>query len=133
MGSTTSSPPGEILFVDDEEPIARLGHDLLELLGFKSVAVTSPRHAIGMLESEPNRFSLLIVDLKMHEMNGLDLLCVLRRKKPELAAVVMSGLWDSNIIMELRRTPKLWSLCKPFTAQDLETVVRKALTPTSST
>jgi len=127
MDTTTSSPPGEILFVDDEEPIARLGHDLLDLLGFRAVSVTSPKRALELVNGEPKRFSLLIVDLKMNEMNGLDLVSGVRESQPELPVVLMSGLWDSNVIMEMKRTKKLWSLSKPFTARDLESAVRQAL------
>jgi len=127
MAGTDSVPPGEILFVDDEEPIAQLGQDLLELLGFRALSETSPKRALELIEKDPGRFSLLIVDLKMQEMNGLDLISSVRRTKPDLPVLLMSGLWDSNIIMELKRTKKLWSLSKPFTARDLEVAVRQAL------
>lgn len=127
MDVASSPPPGEILFVDDEEPIARLGHDLLDLLGFRSAALTSPREALELLRAEPNRFSLLVVDLKMAEMNGLDLANAMRQTKPDLPVVLMSGLWDSNIIQELRTSRRIWSLSKPFTSRDLESTVRKAM------
>jgi DNA-binding NtrC family response regulator len=127
MAGSTSSSPGEILFVDDEEPIARLGQDLLDLLGFRALSVTSPRRALELIEKEPDRFCLLIVDLRMQEMNGLDLVNGVRQTKPDFPVILMSGLWDSNIILELKRTKKLWSLSKPFTARDLEVAVRQAL------
>jgi DNA-binding NtrC family response regulator len=127
MDVTTGPPPGEILFVDDEEPIARLGHDLLDLLGFHAAALTSPRKALDMLRAEPDRFALLVVDLKMAEMNGLDLAVAMRKTKPDLPVILMSGLWDSNIIQELRSSRRIWSLSKPFTSKDLESTVRKAM------
>jgi len=127
MDVTAGSPPGEILFVDDEEPIARLGQDLLDLLGFKAAAATSPCQALEWVRAEPGRFALLVVDLKMAEMNGLDLAAAIRQVRPDLPVILMSGLWDSNIIQELRAVKRVWSLSKPFTAKDLETTVRKAL------
>jgi DNA-binding NtrC family response regulator len=127
MDVAASPPPGEILFVDDEEPIALLGQDLLDLLGFRAASLTSPRKALEWVRAEPERFSLLVVDLKMAEMNGLDLVSAMRQAKPDMPVVLMSGLWDSNVLQELRTSTRIWSLSKPFTAKDLESTIRKAM------
>ena len=51
----------------------------------------------------------------------------MRQTKPDLPVVLMSGLWDSNIIQELRTSRRIWSLSKPFTSKDLESTIRKAI------
>jgi len=65
-------PSGDerILFIDDEESIAKLGHQRLERLGYKVEAKTSPIEALELFRAKPDLFDLVITDLTMPKMTG---------------------------------------------------------------
>jgi len=86
----------KILFVDDDPDVLELYQDVLSKLPSRPevrVATTGAR-ALAMLDAEP--FRLLICDLKMPRMDGLQVLSIVRRRYPELRTVVMTGLVDEE-------------------------------------
>jgi CheY-like chemotaxis protein len=86
----------KILLVDDDEQMLELYQTLLEQLPSRpEVQVcNSGARAIAMLESEP--FTMLITDLRMPKMDGLQVLAIVRRKFPHLRLVVLTGLLDEE-------------------------------------
>jgi len=62
-----------ILFVDDEEALARLGKKMLERLGYRVTMKTSALEAIAAVRDQPKPFDLVITDLTMPVMNGTKL------------------------------------------------------------
>jgi len=89
--------PYKILILDDEADWLELCRDVFAQLPSKPEirTCTSSSRALGMLDSEPYR--LLILDLKMPRMDGLQVLSVVRRRYPELRTVVLSGLEDEEL------------------------------------
>lgn len=88
--------PYKILVLDDDADWLELCREVFSRLPSKPeirTAISSPR-ALGMLDSEP--FRLLICDLKMPRMDGLQVLSVVRRRYPQLRTVVLSGLEDDE-------------------------------------
>ena len=86
----------KILLVDDDEQMLELYQALLEQIPSHpevQVCNTGAR-AIAMLESEP--FTLLITDLRMPKMDGLQVLAIVRRKFPQLRIVVLTGVLDEE-------------------------------------
>src|SRR5208283_143687 len=86
----------KILLLDDDEQMLDLYQELLKQLPSKpEVHVSnSGARAIALLESEP--FSLLITDLRMPKMDGLQVLAIVRRKYPQLRIVVLTGVLDEE-------------------------------------
>ena len=86
----------KILLLDDDEMMLELYQELLKQLPSKpDVQVcNSGARAIAMLESEP--FTLLITDLRMPKMDGLQVLAIVRRKFPQLRIVVLTGVLDEE-------------------------------------
>src|SRR5580693_8391595 len=86
----------KILLLDDDEQLLELYQELLqELPSQPEVRVSnSGARAIAMLESEP--FTLLITDLRMPKMDGLQVLAIVRRKFPQLRIVVLTGVLDEE-------------------------------------
>ena len=80
-----------ILLVDDDPDLLDVFRDILGRLPSQPVIRTASTgaRAIAMLEAEP--VSLLICDLKMPKMDGLQVLSIVRRKYPELRTVVLTG------------------------------------------
>jgi DNA-binding NarL/FixJ family response regulator len=86
----------KILLLDDDTDWLALCRELLDALPSKPEIVTAntARRALTLLEGESIR--LLICDLKMPRMDGLQLLAIVRRRYPELRTVVLSGLEDEE-------------------------------------
>jgi CheY-like chemotaxis protein len=88
--------PHKILILDDDADWLDLCREIFSQLPSKPEIRTasSSARALGMLDSET--FRLLICDLKMPRMDGLQVLSVVRRRFPELRTVVLSGLEDEE-------------------------------------
>src|SRR5271156_6696885 len=86
----------KILLLDDDEQILELYQELLRQLPSQpEVHVSnSGARAIALLESEP--FTLLITDLRMPKMDGLQVLAIVRRKFPHLRIIVLTGVLDEE-------------------------------------
>src|SRR6185312_11672792 len=86
----------KILVLDDDPVFLELYKEWLEQLPSKPEihTSTSGARAMALLESEP--FRVLISDLKMPKMDGLQVLSIVRRRFPELRTVVMTGVADEE-------------------------------------
>ncbi len=86
----------KILLLDDDEQTLEIYQELLRQLPSKpEVHVSnSGARAIALLESEP--FTLLITDLRMPKMDGLQVLAIVRRKFPHLRLIVLTGVLDEE-------------------------------------
>src|SRR2546429_5476362 len=85
-----------ILWVDDDpDLLAMYGELLAQLPSRPAVHTASGGHrAMAMLEAEP--FRLLVCDLKMPKMDGLQVLSIVRRKYPQLRTVVLTSVADEQ-------------------------------------
>jgi len=86
----------KILVLDDDEDWLALSRELLADLPSKPEirTVTSGTRALALLETEP--FRLLVCDLRMPRIDGLQVLAIVRRRFPELRTVVLSALEDEE-------------------------------------
>jgi CheY-like chemotaxis protein len=86
----------KILLVDDDSDVLEMYQDVLSQLPCKPEVHTaaSGARAIALLESEAYR--LLITDLKMPQMDGLQVLSIVRRKFPKLRTVVLTSVMDEQ-------------------------------------
>jgi PAS domain S-box-containing protein len=82
---------GRILFVDDEEVLARLGQALLEHLGYDVAAYTNSLDALKAFQAEPYRFDLVITDQTMPAMTGATLVEELRRIRSDIPIILCTG------------------------------------------
>jgi CheY-like chemotaxis protein len=92
--ATQNRPHGhgqKILLVDDETVLTAMFHRLLTRLNYSATACNSPREAIELFRKNPAQFDLVITDLTMPEMNGLNVARQLRAIRPELPVILASG------------------------------------------
>jgi len=110
----------KILLLDDDEQMLELYQALLEQIpSHPEVQVcNSGARAIAMLESEP--FTLLITDLRMPKMDGLQVLAIVRRKFPLLRIVVLTGVPDEEYRSRAyaQGVEMFWQ--KPASAEDIQ-------------
>jgi signal transduction histidine kinase/ActR/RegA family two-component response regulator len=80
-----------ILVVDDEESLVLLAEEVLASLGYEPVGCVGASEALRLFHAAPERFDAVVTDAIMPEMSGLELLAELRRVRPELPVMLVSG------------------------------------------
>lgn len=96
MGSTVATARSKILLVDDDQDFLEVYWEILKRLPSNPEVHTASTgaRALALLESEP--FHLLIVDLNMPKMDGLQVIAIARRKYPKLRIVVWTCIADEQ-------------------------------------
>jgi CheY-like chemotaxis protein len=120
-----------ILFVDDEEPLAKMGKAVLERLGYRVTAQTSPAGALARLQAQPEAFDLVITDFNMPGMNGTALGEQALALQPRLRLILTTG-YSASINAERARALGFRELLpKPYDMRDLGETVRRVLAESS--
>ncbi|MFC1884562.1 PAS domain S-box protein [Thermodesulfobacteriota bacterium] len=116
-----------ILFVDDEENLVQVVQQMLEHLGYKVTAKTSPIEALETFKSKPEIFDLVITDQTMPNMTGEKLAKKFIQIRPKIPIILCSGF--SGIMSESKAIAigiKAYVI-KPFLMMDLAKKVREVL------
>ena len=87
-------PRGRILFVDDEKDIIDFGEAVLIREGHEVTAVRDSREALTLFRKDPGAFDLLITDLTMPHLPGLQLATEVTSLRPELPVILITGVSD---------------------------------------
>jgi PAS domain S-box-containing protein len=114
-----------ILVADDEPEIVDLCSRLLIGQGYAVQSAMSGEEAIAHLEAEP--FDLLVIDIKMPDMDGLTVLRRGRELNPDLAAVVITGFATMDSALEAMHSGARGFVLKPFGLQEFIQVAAEAL------
>ncbi len=118
--------PARILLVEDDDAVRLLTRQLLEHFGYEVADAPSAARALEMFASAEPPFHLVVTDVSMPEMDGIELVRQLRRVDPSLRALLFTGYSE-----ELSRHPAdlhgVPVLAKPFSAEALAAAVRQAL------
>jgi len=112
-----------VLIVDDNPNMSNLLSDMLEVFDFSSQRAADGEEALSILHQQD--FSLLITDLRMPKMTGLELLKAVKDQYPELPVVVITGYSTEATEQELVSAKADGFLNKPFRMNDIESVLRK--------
>ena len=124
---TPTSRSATVLAVDDEEAIRELVVTVLRHAGFDVVAASDGVEAVEAIQTEPDRFDLIVLDVMMPRLNGLEALAEIRRTHPTLPVVLSSGYAGTGLSDRVTRDPHLRQLPKPYRARELLRIVREAL------
>jgi signal transduction histidine kinase len=123
--SESSAMSHRILIVDDEPSITGFCHRLVERLGFETRLADSGEAALEILEQES--IDLLLADIVMPGISGVELLVAARARVPDMAAILMTGHGDIALVIEALRAGADDFLLKPFGAGDLAGAIDRAL------
>jgi DNA-binding NtrC family response regulator len=115
-----------VLVVDDDRNLRRLTARMLRAQGYRAMEAGSGMEALQMLQSDPG-ISLVVTDIVMPEMDGLDLADRAMADLPALRVVLMTGHAPQLSTQLEAREHRLPVLLKPFTAEQLAEKVREAL------
>jgi signal transduction histidine kinase/CheY-like chemotaxis protein len=116
-----------VLVVDDEPGIAALCKRVISRAGYDVVALTDPRVAIEYIQQ--NHVDLLVVDIRMPEVDGFDVISRAQMVQPDVAVLVMTGFGTVETAIRALRQGVDGLLLKPFEKSDeLLSAVRQVLT-----
>ncbi|MBN2723381.1 MAG: response regulator [Deltaproteobacteria bacterium] len=114
---------GTILFVDDEKPVRRAGEKLLKRLGFNVLLAADGLEAIDIFERRQTEISLVILDMAMPGMGGLETMEKLREIRSDIKIVLSSGFSDADSGSGLEGVDAF--LPKPYGFKRLAEILKK--------
>ncbi len=117
--------PNKILVVDDSPQISKALSDLLSASGYSVRTAPSAERALQILESAT--FDLIITDLKMTGMTGIDLAKQVLQKTPGLPVVILTGYGDMDSVINALRLGVADYLKKPFSIDEVTSVVEREI------
>jgi DNA-binding response OmpR family regulator len=119
-----SSQPGlpgsrSILVVDDASIVRRLAYRLLSEAGYRVFEASSTIEALEVLNMPSGRVDLVLVDVVMPEVSGVDLVRLVRERWPGTRVLFMSAHAAEVLVREGIANPSVPFLAKPFTREEL--------------
>jgi two-component system cell cycle sensor histidine kinase/response regulator CckA len=117
-----------ILLADDDDAIRRVTARILERAGYTVLAASDGAAAVRLAEQHDGQIHLLVSDLMMPGMNGLQLAAQLRVIRPSLPTLFLSGYADATALSERPLHPSERFLQKPFGNDELLATIFGILT-----
>jgi DNA-binding NtrC family response regulator len=116
-----------ILVVEDDRNVRRLIVRTLSQSGFTALEAGSADAGLAVFQEKPGAINLVIVDMVMPGMSGLDLAAELERLRPEVKILYISGYGNSIAMESIARQWPTFVLLKPFTRWMLVSRVQELL------
>lgn len=123
--------PTSILVVDDEQQVCNLIRDGLTQSGLDCVTVTKPQEALKLLQK--GGFRVLVSDIVMSEMTGLDLLSYSRKSVPTCKVILITGVDDADYLAKAISMGAHDYFYKPFEIEQLVESISQAISEDSHT
>jgi len=118
-------PLANILVVDDSEAICRALRDVLTMSGYAVRTAPSGERALQILETA--QMDLVITDLKMSGISGIQLLKKIKERTPALPVVILTGFGDMDSVIEAMHSGVADYLKKPFSVNEVLQVTEREL------
>ena len=118
-------PMAKILVVDDERRVRRAFENILAGKGYLVVAVRTAEDALGRLEDEA--YDLVLLDIQLPGMNGLDALARIKQLRVTLPVIVMTGQGTMDTAIEATKRGAFDYQLKPFEPAEMLRTIAKAL------
>lgn len=116
-----------ILVVDDETSILGITQQTLEACGYRVLTAADGAEAMGLFAMHRDEIALVLTDVMMPVMDGIALTSALRRLRPDVRLIAMSGLSDPGSKARLQQAEIRHLLTKPYSAEALLRMLRRAL------
>ncbi len=117
-----------ILIVDDEPGVCRSIEKVLTRMGHHTTTALSAPAALESLQADQG-FDLIVTDLMMPQVNGIELLKIAKASWPNIPVLVITGYASIASAVEATQLGAANYLAKPFTPEELQAAVREALAP----
>ena len=116
-----------ILFVDDEPALVDIGMRMLFSMGYHVTGAASSQEALDMFRAEPQSFDLVITDMTLPKMTGIDLSREMLKIRPDIPIILCSGIREASIEAQVKIIGIKAYLTKPLTRRELSGVIREVL------
>jgi CheY-like chemotaxis protein len=116
-----------ILLVDDEVALVRLGEEMVAKLGYDPVGLSSSAEALELFRAEPERFDAVLSDEAMPGLTGSELTVEIRKIRPNIPVVLMSGYVTPSLSARARDAGVFEVLAKPLASHDIARSLASAL------
>jgi two-component system cell cycle sensor histidine kinase/response regulator CckA len=118
---------GNILFVDDEESIVSIGKEMLTSLGYDVDVKFSSLDALYAFQANPNSFDLVITDMTMPNMTGIDLAREMLKIRPEIPIILTTGFSELINEKKAKEMGIRELIMKPFSLNNLAQSVKQLI------
>ncbi len=119
--------PATVLLVEDDDAVRAVTRRALERYGYSVLAAAGGEEALDTMERYPGRIDLLLTDIMMPGMNGVEVAARVLEARPGIRVFYMSGYADQDLVGQGLLKPGTHFLQKPFTPQELGGRVREVL------
>ena len=116
----------KILFVDDEENILRSLKRLFLDENYEVFTATNGNEGLKLLEE--HKFSLILSDYRMPEMNGVDFLKLAKEKSPDTIRIILTGFADVSVAISAINEGEVYKFIeKPWEGENLKVQIKRAV------
>jgi CheY-like chemotaxis protein len=116
-----------VMIVDDERALVALAEETLAALGYEPAGFDSSVAALEAFRAEPQRFDLVLTDETIPDLSGVELAREIRRVRPDLPIVLMSGYSGAQLSERAHAAGVDELLRKPLVARDIAEALGRAL------
>ena len=116
-----------ILFIDDEKPLVDLGKEMLESLGYSVTIKTNSLEALETFRAKPDAFDLIITDVTMPAMTGIELAKELMAIRPDIPIILCTGFSELINEKQAKEMGIQEFVMKPFVIGKHAKIIRKVL------
>ena len=117
-------PEGSILIVDDDAFVRTLLRDMLSPRGYALAEAENGRAALALAGPPPN---LVLLDLLMPQMSGMEALALIRDRWPATPVLVISSMDSDRLVQEALDAGASGYITKPFHPMEIASAVERAL------
>jgi signal transduction histidine kinase len=114
-----------VLVIDDEESVATTIEAILRMDGHQVTAVTSGAEAVKLLNEK--RFDVVLTDLRLADIDGIEVLREVQRTSPETASIMLTGYASLESAIAALRSGAYDYLMKPSDVDELRATVNRAI------
>jgi CheY-like chemotaxis protein len=116
-----------VLYVDDDDVMMVMVERLLQRLGYAVTCLHDPAQAIEAVRAAPRAFDIVVTDLNMPELSGLDVARAMQRIRADLPVIISSGNLPDQLQNEARQAGVRALVHKQYTLEELGAVIHWVL------
>ena len=124
---------GKVLVVDDEESIRTIASRMLTSMGFTVLTAAHGLEGVEVFQSDPANVRLVLLDITMPHLDGPATLCGMQRIRHDVKVILSSGYNQPSVGNSFSGDGASAFIQKPYSFEDLRTVVRRALQDDAAT
>ncbi len=120
-------PQPSVLVIDDEKKLCELFSDILEREGLTAICAHRGADGLAVLDDPANDIGMVFTDMRMPDMQGIEVLREVKRRRSDVPVVVMTGYATKDGAVEAMRLGAYDYLAKPFNIAEVSLIARRAL------